>query len=61
MGPLKQIQRMFAPTRAIASIVMLLALILTLVSALHVRSRQNEQYYYHTYPVPSDLMQQMSL
>jgi len=35
MGPLKQLQRMFDPTRAIAAIVMILALILTLVSALH--------------------------
>eukprot|EP00096_Caligus_rogercresseyi_P003828 TRINITY_DN1754_c0_g5_i1.p1 TRINITY_DN1754_c0_g5~~TRINITY_DN1754_c0_g5_i1.p1 ORF type:complete len:183 (-),score=55.23 TRINITY_DN1754_c0_g5_i1:387-935(-) len=34
MGPLKQIKNMFAPTRAIATIVMLLALLLTLLSAL---------------------------
>ncbi|XP_057704768.1 vesicle transport protein SFT2A isoform X2 [Corythoichthys intestinalis] len=33
MGPLKQLKRMFEPTRLIATIVMLLCLILTLCSA----------------------------
>ncbi|XP_038593154.1 vesicle transport protein SFT2A [Micropterus salmoides] len=34
MGPLKQLRRMFEPTRLIATIVMLLCLILTLCAAL---------------------------
>nr|ACO14955.1 Vesicle transport protein SFT2A [Caligus clemensi] len=34
MGPVKQIKNMFAATRAVATIVMLLALLLTLLSAL---------------------------
>ncbi|XP_041644798.1 vesicle transport protein SFT2A [Cheilinus undulatus] len=34
MGPLKQLKRMFEPTRLIATIVMLLCLILTLCAAL---------------------------
>ena len=33
MGPVKQIKKMFASTRIIATIVMLLALIMTLVAA----------------------------
>jgi len=33
MGPMKQLTTMFAPTRAVASIVMLVALLLTLCSA----------------------------
>ncbi|XP_053933672.1 vesicle transport protein SFT2B isoform X5 [Cuculus canorus] len=34
MGPMKQLKRMFEPTRLIATIVMLLCLVLTLCSAL---------------------------
>ncbi|KAA0199208.1 hypothetical protein HAZT_HAZT009114 [Hyalella azteca] len=32
MGPLKQLERMFAPTRLVATIIMILALIMTLIS-----------------------------
>ncbi|XP_040575358.1 vesicle transport protein SFT2A [Lepeophtheirus salmonis] len=34
MGPLKQIKNMFAPTRAFATVIMLVTLLLTLLSAL---------------------------
>ncbi|KAJ7320314.1 hypothetical protein JRQ81_019825 [Phrynocephalus forsythii] len=38
MGPMKQLKRMFEPTRLIATIIMLLCLILTLCSAFWVSS-----------------------
>ena len=34
MGPVNQVKRMFAPTRAIATVVMLVCLVLTLMAAL---------------------------
>ena len=36
MGPLKQLKKMFAMTRIVATIVMLVALVMTLVSAFAV-------------------------
>lgn len=36
MGPIKQIQKMFAPTRLVATIVVMISIILTLISALKV-------------------------
>ncbi|XP_050567739.1 vesicle transport protein SFT2B isoform X1 [Cygnus atratus] len=43
MGPMKQLKRMFEPTRLIATVVMLLCLILTLCSAFWV------QHFLHTF------------
>lgn len=39
MGPMKQIQKMFAPTRLVATILVLVSIIFTLISALKVRCK----------------------
>jgi len=55
MGPIKQIKKMFAPTRAIATIVVLVMIVLTLITAIVLKKKWFSFVIYH-YSIPCNDM-----